>query len=141
MTKKTNEISNNFSGIKNCTELRVPDELNGDAVAAVKEPADNLLLPGMMSRGMNSLAVAAANAASAPAIVVLSANRWSPNQVLKVRFMDNPSPFVRGKSNTLQNNGEKLSASDFILEMLLMRRYELPARLAMGLGRMLERMP
>ncbi len=95
---KTNESSEDFSTIKSCAELQVPDELKGEAMAAaVKERADNLLTPGMMPIGLNSMAVAMSNHAETSSIFVLAAKRWQPNRVLRVKFMDNPPAVVRQK--------------------------------------------
>jgi serralysin len=98
MNNKLNDGSNKLKNIRNCAELLVPDELKGEAIAAaVKERPDNILMPGMMPQGINSLSLAASNAMKTPAIFVLTQKRWKPGRVLKVRFLDNPPQIVKQK--------------------------------------------
>ena len=109
MTKKTNEISNDLRNIKNCAELEVPDDLKGEALAAaLKERPDNVLMPGMMPHGVNSLLVAASNAMKTSAIALITQKRWKTGRILKVRFLDNPPPVVKQKIEQFAHQWEQI---------------------------------
>lgn len=114
MTKKTNELPDDLSKIKNCAELSVPKDLRGKAIeAALNEFSGNLLLPGMMPMGVNSLAVSASNAMSMPAITVITLKRWKPGRILKVRFLDNPPAVVKQKIQEYAKKWEKIVSVRF----------------------------
>lgn len=114
MTKKTDETSNDLRNIKNCAELEVPDELKGEALAAaVRERPDNVLMPGMMPREVNSLSAAASNAMRTPAIALITQKRWKPGRTLKVRFLDEPHPTVKQKIEQFAHQWEKFESVKF----------------------------
>jgi hypothetical protein len=114
MTEKTNEFSSDLSEIKICTVLRVPDDLKGEAIAAaVKERADNVLLPGMMPLGLNSMAMMASNAMPVPAIAVLTQQRWQPGRIIKVRFLDDPPSVVKQKIEYFAHQWEQFVSVRF----------------------------
>ena len=96
MSKDSEDTTMDFRNFKQCTELVLPADLKGKAIeAAVNERSDNLLMPGMMPIGLNSMAVATSNKASTPAISVLIAQKWASGRTLKVRFLGSPTQKVK----------------------------------------------
>jgi len=114
MSKKPSKPSDELREIKNCAELHVPQDLMGKAVeAAIKERPDNVLMPGMMPRGINSLSVLAANAMKTAAIAILLQKRWKPGRILKVKFLDNPPALVKQKIEFFAHEWEQFVSVRF----------------------------
>jgi len=108
MSKNTEVPKIDYSNFKQCTELILPENLRGKGIeAAINERSDNLLMPGMMPIGVNSMAVATANNSSTPAISVLIGKKWFVGRVLKVRFLDNPPKKVKDKIEYYAHQWEK----------------------------------
>lgn len=114
MSKKKDSSTVDFSNIKHCTELTVPDDLKGKAIeAAVNERSDNLLMPGMMPIGTNSMAIATSNKAAVPKMSILIGKNWQSGRTIKVRFMDNPPKKVRDKIEQYAHEWEQVANIKF----------------------------
>lgn len=114
MAKETTEVPQDLSKVKMCAALSVRPNLMGKAMeAALKERSDNILLPGMMPMGVNSLAVSASNAMPAPAITIVTLKRWKPGRVLKVRFLGNPPAVVKQKIQAFAKKWENIVSVRF----------------------------
>ncbi|MBS1796279.1 MAG: peptidase M12 [Acidobacteria bacterium] len=98
MAKKngnTNAPTADFASLKVCTELSLPHEQG--LSLAIHERASNIITAHAMPALAGAALTMANNIIPHPAIAVFFTKKWKPGRRLKVRFLDNPSNFVRQK--------------------------------------------
>lgn len=95
--------------VRACTEMSLPPELFGTAVAAAIEERGDNVFSGDEVDGVG-FALAPIDA---PAIAVIAKKLWKPGRTLRVRFLDQPSPRVREAIETYAGEWEKVVSLRF----------------------------